>query len=244
VNTLSGFTITGGDSIVLQNCFSLQNGTHGYAVTGGTGVGFLHCTASNNSQTTTNTNDGINIGASVTHVRVIGCRSGDFVLSLSNLQRYGLTLSSSTDYIVARSNDLQGNSTGDLQYASSGANNNVEMESTYTVTLTGINGTDPTATALFRREGRVVRLYIPAGLTGTSDTTAATLTGMPAVIRPQRAQLFPVHITDNGTAAVGWCSVATSGVMTLYKDATLNATGWTSSGTKAISEQTVGWSLD
>lgn len=243
VNDGAGFSVTGGDSIVMDSCLSLSNGQHGYFVSGGTGVGIIGSTATNNSQTTTNTYDGIRIESNVTGVRLEGNKCGDFIFSFTNKQRYGISVAvTGTDYVFAKGNDLQGNMTGAFGNFSTGANNDIDEDGTYTGTLTGF-AAPPTGTLRFRREGKLVRVYIPA-ITGTSNATSCTLTGMPTDIRPQRAQAFPVLITDNGTNAMGWCSVATTGVMTLYPSAALSATGWTNSGTKAVVEQSVGWSLD
>lgn len=242
VNGASGFAVTGGDSVHISNSLSLQNDTYGFVVTGGNGS-IRGCTASDNSQTTDNAYDGARIEDNVTHWIVNDNRFGDFIFSLTNDQRYGLSIGSvGTDYIVAKGNDLQGNQSAAMGNFSTGANNDIDEEGSYTGTLTGFTS-PPTATLRFRREGRTATVYIPT-ITGTSNATSCTLTGMPTNILPARAQAFSVLITDNGTNAFGWCSVATSGVMTLAPSAANNASGWTNSGTKAIVEQTVKFSLD
>lgn len=128
VNGAEGFLISGGTSVVCEGCLSLQNNTYGFLITGGDGTGIINCTASDNSQATDNAVDGIRIENNVTHARIIGCRSGDFVLSLTNDQRYGLSIGATgTDYIVAIGNDLQGNQTGSLGNFSGGANNQISL---------------------------------------------------------------------------------------------------------------------
>ena len=238
---MSGFIITGGDSITFTDCLALQNDRHGFFVTGGTGVSFSLCAASNNSQETSNTYDGIRVEDGVSHVRLIGNRCGDFIFSLANVQRYGISLGSTSDYVICKDNDCQGNGTADFGNFSTGVNNDIDEDGTFTITLTGF-ATPPTGTARFRREGRQVTLYIPA-LSGTSNATTCTLTGAPTNIRPARAQAVPTLITDNGTNAFGWGSMATGGTITLYPSAALNASGWTGSGTKAIVEQTISYSM-
>lgn len=243
VNTVDGFTIAGGTSIELTDCFALQNGAYGYYISGGTGVGLVGCNASDNSQTTTNTTDGIRIENNVTGIRVIGCKSGDFVFGSGNRQRYGLSIgATSTDYIYAKGNDLQSNNTADMGNFSTGTNNDLDYENTFTGTLTGFTATI-TGTVRYQRRGRIATLYIPL-LTGTSNTTACTMTGMPTDVRPARAQDMLVAITDNGTNAVGWASIATSGVITLAPTVANNAAGWTNSGTKALRLQTITYPLD
>lgn len=242
-NSANGFEVVGGSSIVMESCFALQNYQYGFIASGGDG-GILGCTASNNSQQTDNTYGGIRIAADTTHWRVIGNRSGDYVLSLANGQAYGLTLGAgASDYIVAKDNDLQGNKTGPILNSSTGANNDLDYESTFTATGTGFTAT-VNGTGRFRREGRHATVYLPTSLTGTSNTTAFTITGMPTDIRPARNQSFPVLITDNGVNAFGWAVVATTGTITLAPTAANNAAGWTNAGTKAIAEQVLTYSLD
>jgi hypothetical protein len=111
--------------------------------------------------------------------------------------------------------------------------------SSYTGTLTGIAGTDPTGTVQYSVNGDVVTLYIPS-ISGTSDTTAATLTGMPTVIRPKTAQTVFGLVTDNGTAAVSQMTIGTNGTITLYHGTSAT---FTSSGTKAVGPCTVSYRL-
>lgn len=127
-NTGAGFDVSGGTSVKLSDCIALQNGTHGYYVHGSTvnDARLMGCDASNNSQNTSVTYDGIRIEDNTSHVRVIGSRSGDYVFTLANKQRYGLSIgSTSTDYIVAQGNDLSGNTTGALGNFSTGTHNSV-----------------------------------------------------------------------------------------------------------------------
>lgn len=78
---------------------------------------------------------------------------------------------------------------------------------TFTVTLTGCT-TSPTATAVWARIGNLVILALPA-LTGTSNTTSMTMTGLPTEIQPSRDQLFPLPAIESGGAQV---TTANSGV--------------------------------
>lgn len=111
---------------------------------------------------------------------------------------------------------------------------------TFTVTLTGISGADPTGTARWVRNGNAVTLYIPS-LTGTSDATTATLTGMPTTIRPARTQISVARVTENGTTQLGLASIATDGVISLF--ATIAGAAFTASGTKSHNEFTYSYSL-
>ncbi len=117
VNTTHGYSITGGKAIELTSCFSLSNQQHGFDIEGGVTVGLNGCTASNNSQQTTNTYDGIRVAAAYT--RVVGCRSGDFYLSLANKQRWGISIAA-VDFLKIYGNDLDGNFSGPMQNFAAG----------------------------------------------------------------------------------------------------------------------------
>jgi hypothetical protein len=108
-------------------------------------------------------------------------------------------------------------------------------EGTFTATLTGISGSS-TGTASYTRAGKKVTLYIPA-LTGTSNTTACTITGMPAAIRPATAFSVSVpKIMENTADHIGWVDVNTAGTITLgfFSAITTATQTFTSSGTKGL----------
>lgn len=123
VNGGNGYTVAGGDSIVIHSSLALQNSLHGIILLGGTGIGILDNTCSNNSQQTHNTSSGIYVETPVDHVRITGNRSGDFILSLGNKQKYGLFLNGGTDFLKVWGNELDGNQSGSLQNGSTGVNN-------------------------------------------------------------------------------------------------------------------------
>jgi hypothetical protein len=124
-NTGAGFDISGGTSIKLSDCLALQNGTHGYYVHGSTvnDARLMGCDASNNSQNASVTYDGIRVEDNTSHVRISNSRSGDYVFTLANKQRYGLSIgSTSTDHINASDNDFIGNTTAAVGNFSTGTN--------------------------------------------------------------------------------------------------------------------------
>jgi hypothetical protein len=116
------------------------------------------------------------------------------------------------------------NADGTIAYDSSG---------TFTADLTGctvaIQGT-----ATWTKAGNVVTVRYPV-LTGTSNTTAATITGAPAAIQPTTAALGMVGITQDNSAtpALARLDVGTNGVVTLYINS--NSATFTGSNTKGIS---------
>lgn len=105
----------------------------------------------------------------------------------------------------------------------------------YTGTLTGCT-TSPTGTIEWSLTGDVVTLQIPT-ISGTSNSTSATITGMPASIRPSTASSGIGITVDSGTAAIGRIVVETTGTITLYNSVT--AAGFTAAGTKGIQFSTI-----
>lgn len=104
----------------------------------------------------------------------------------------------------------------------------------YTATLTGCT-TSPTSSVRYRKVGDVVTLDIPA-ITATSNSTAATLTGMPASIRPTASRSDIGIVTDNSANAIGRFVVDSGGTITLSIAA---GTAFTGSGTKGVQASTI-----
>jgi len=115
-----------------------------------------------------------------------------------------------------------------------------DIELTFTGTLTGCT-TTPTGTVKYTRNGKFVTLSIPQ-ISGTSNSTAATITGAPTSIAPATAKRCLVRVQDNGTAALGVADIGTGGVITLFLGAT--AAVFTGSGTKSIEACSVTYSVD
>lgn len=112
----------------------------------------------------------------------------------------------------------------------------------FTFTMTGLT-TSPTGTAFYEVAGNNVVLSIPT-ITGTSNATTATLTGLPAHLIPTRQQNFMVRMQDNGGAIVPAQAFidSTTGVLNLTKD--LNGNAFTAAGTKTIGSGTVAFMLN
>ena len=109
---------------------------------------------------------------------------------------------------------------------------NYYEEGTWTATLTGCT-TSPTVTATATRVGRVVTINIP-GLSGTSNSTSKSITGMPAQYRPAGQQRgFYAQVSDNGLpSVVGSVFVEASGTVLVF--AGPNNDNWTALGTCVI----------
>lgn len=86
---------------------------------------------------------------------------------------------------------------------------------TFTMGTTGFAGTDPSGTARYQMYGRVVVLSIPT-LSGTSDSTSFTLTGIPAAIRPDAARnVGAVDVMNAGVGLMGTITINTDGTATV-----------------------------
>ena len=104
-------------------------------------------------------------------------------------------------------------------------------EGSFTVTATGFSGTVPSGTARYVRIGKHVTLRLPQ-LSGTSNATTCTITGLFPPLIPAIAATVVVAIVDNGVGIIGQMIVGSDGVMTLTK---IDGTGFTASGTKTLS---------
>lgn len=92
--------------------------------------------------------------------------------------------------------------------------NNCAVNDTFTMGVTGLT-TSPTATASYQKLANHVMLSIPA-LSGTSNSTSFTLTGLPAAIQPSAARNIPaVQVTSGALAVLGSATVNTNGTVTL-----------------------------
>lgn len=110
------------------------------------------------------------------------------------------------------------------------------LSGSYTATLTGCSGGSPTGAVTYVKKGYVVVLYIP-NITGTSNSTAATLTGMPDIIKPLRQNVTIGRIMDNTSMALGVFIIDADGTITLGVNA--EASGFTASGTKGSQLTTI-----
>ena len=112
-------------------------------------------------------------------------------------------------------------------------------EGIFTATLTGCT-TSPTGTVSYVRKGKMVTLSIPS-ISGTSNTTAASLTGVPASLTPANGQSGISLIFDNGVSLNGNFSVTNVNVINLYKGP--YGTVFLNSGTKGVQACAISYSL-
>ncbi len=81
-----------------------------------------------------------------------------------------------------------------------------------------------------------ITMLIPT-LTGTSNTTAATLTGLPKGLWPTSEQALIVRTVDSGVFAIAFLTISTLGAITLYK--TADSATFTNTGIKGVAETSV-----
>ena len=117
------------------------------------------------------------------------------------------------------------------------AKSRLDLGTLFSFTLTGTGfAVNPTATALAVLFTPLVVLYVPS-LTGTSNATGFTLTGLPAALQPTQASNHITLITDGqggATDAYGLLQLA-AGSLTVTMVSPVSATGvWTASGTKTV----------
>lgn len=85
---------------------------------------------------------------------------------------------------------------------------------TFTMGTTGFTS-NPSGTARYQTIGRIVVLSIPT-LSGTSNATAFTLTGIPAAIRPDAGRnVGAVGVSNAGVGLMGTITVNSDGTATV-----------------------------
>lgn len=123
---------------------------------------------------------------------------------------------------------------------------------TFTGTLTGVTGT-VTGTFHYTIVGNIctVSLANSANVSGTSNATSMTVTGLPAACQPATQNpLVPVFVEDNGVGVLAVASIAPgSGTITFLKAVVsgtavgFSSVGFTSSGTKGLDSTVLSYSL-
>lgn len=118
-----------------------------------------------------------------------------------------------------------------------------ELSGTFTITGTGFTA-NPTSTAKYKMVNGIVFLYIiQNAISGTSNATTFTLTGLPTAIRPASVHVATTVQAQNASiSVVGSASINPGGSITLGNGALGGA--WTASGTKGLYSTEFNWSLD
>ena len=112
-------------------------------------------------------------------------------------------------------------------------------DATFTASITGLT-TTPTALWRYRVANNVVCLSTQS-LNGTSNSTACTITGLPALIRPATSQTVLVTVQESGTTQLGRGVIDSAGVITL--SSTVAGAAFTASGGKGFIGCTITYPL-
>lgn len=122
---------------------------------------------------------------------------------------------------------------GGLRVTNSVSSDNTSLNwverATATLNITGLT-TAVTTTARFERICDTVHLSIDSA-SGTSNSTALTITGVPLNFRPSSSRSFTLRGINNSIGIVA-LAVLSGGTISLYID--FGGSGWTASGTKGI----------
>ncbi len=109
-----------------------------------------------------------------------------------------------------------------------------EAATSFTATLTGVSGS-VTQTFYYSRVGNsVVLTNGDNDFTGTSTTTACSITGIPAAITPTRNQYTVGRVSDAGVNLMRIVSITTGSTLVLYSDLSGATTGFTATGVKGL----------
>jgi len=152
----------------------------------------------------------------------------------TNTSDYGLNITNASNANQLFSVRGDGQCFAWEQLAGINALKTVPTNDTGSFTMTGVGfSSAPTATIKWARVGDLIFLSCPAGMSGTSNATTFTGTGLPSLLFPASTQTIGSQVyTDNGTNAQGKVQIASTGGFTFYKDPAF--TGWSSTGTKGF----------
>jgi hypothetical protein len=123
-----------------------------------------------------------------------------------------------------------------------------QASGTQTLTLTGVSGGPVTASCRYNVSGRNAYVVLPGTLTGTSNSTSCTLTGLPSSMTPAAGQrmAYPDSAFLNNSVTVSNISAVVSPAFpgTIQFLIGGNATGFTAANTKGVSETVcLSWTL-
>lgn len=128
--------------------------------------------------------------------------------------------------------------TGSIGFAIQGASAGAVQQGSFTGTLTGMTGT-VTGTVNWQRVGQIGMLWITSDITGTSNSSSMTMTGLPGSLQPSGKRFTSANSAyeDNTITDLAGSSSVTGGTITFYKYVSgtgINASVWSTSGTKGL----------
>lgn len=205
-------------------------------------------------------NNSVNTGASAV-LQVLNINNNGAVITANNLATDGVnyncsntgsstcTFTQNSNQFLAHLNSPRSTTVGDSGGATDLVGSTVTVNgstlittNSFTATFTGMTSAT-TGTVFYRIVGNVAYLYSQTSITGTSNSTSMTMTGLPAAIQPAHEHVIMSYFTDSGTLKMGLWDVTNSGTVTLSICATTvscSATGFTNSGSKGVQ---IGWTV-
>lgn len=163
--------------------------------------------------------------------------------STINMNGIGAVAITNQDGSALSAGQLVANQTAVIMYKGAGflllSSGNVPLSGTFTGTLTG--GVGATVTVSWWVNNKMAMLRAPAALIA-SNTTAMTMTGLPAVLRPASgAATCACVLTDNSISIGGWGQVNSgAGTITFGAGINNNQAGFTAALNKGLA---AGWAI-
>lgn len=144
---------------------------------------------------------------------------------------YGIVLKTSADVTVVPQID---------DVVVDGADTATFASGSFTGTITG-TASATTGTITYKvfansaGTGKLCVLHAASSILGVSNTTAMTMTGLPAAVQPTTAVFITCTVRDNSVDVPGAAEItAASSTITFYCDPTLSATGFTAANNKGV----------
>jgi hypothetical protein len=250
-------------------------GLNGISITGNISSPYATISIGANGPVTIPNNVTIDGAGTASAALIINANSGQTALQANGGPIYSAQLSGSSYLLNASGTDFgsifvdgtqtwalgyaateTGSPTPVLTWSTSGivtfpAQGGSVQSGTFTGTLTGMTGTT-TGTFHYTIAGNVctVSLANSSNVTGTSNSTSMTMTGLPAVCQPATQQpIVTCFLEDNGTGALATALIQQSGTIQFFKAVVsgtvvgFSSTGFTASGSKGMDSTVLTYSL-
>lgn len=231
------------DGLAFTGCEFVDNGASGLIVTGSGAKNWVVTGGFSGG----NTDAGIRVTSASTNFTITGHAAGN--ISGRGANNYGIKIEAgASDNYCISGNNLIGNTTAGLSDLGTGTSKIVfpnlgQAIGTFTATFTGVTAT-VTGSVKYVTDGSRVTLDFPF-LTGTSNATGRTITGVPTALQPVSTKVFPALTVDNGANSVWGVATLTGGggTITLAPSAVNSASNWTNSGATSVSAMELTYTL-
>lgn len=152
-----------------------------------------------------------------------------------------ITIDASASYtkVVVDGRSIAGTATA-ITNNSATSRLSIYNDQSFTVGITG-GTTSPTASWTYTIAENAVTIEV-SQIVVTSNTTACTITGLPALIRPASTQTVLLRVRDNSATAMGLGEIDSSGVITLT-NSVAGGGAMTNGNQKGLQAQTITYRL-